>query len=120
MKCFSKIFAKNLKLTQQHKDMKKIIKLTESDLQKIVNKIILESQEEEKFEKGKSGVRASRSKADFQPTPKESEIMKVLFGKYENDIPPIVVRYLRKMDRKTLTKRLLDLDMINIDMIKEK
>ena len=84
MKCFSKIFVKSLKLTQQHKDMKKIIKLTESDLQEIVNKVVFESQEDEKFEKGKSGVRASRSKADFQPTPKESEIMKVLFGKYEN------------------------------------
>lgn len=99
--------------------MEKIIKLKESDLEKIVKRIISETEEDNKFEKGKSGIRASRSKADYTPTPKETEIMKVLFGKYQNDIPPIVVRYLRKIDRKTLTKRLLDLDMINVDMIKE-
>lgn len=97
--------------------MKKVVKLTESDLTKIVQRVINEADEEKKYEKGKSGVRAARSRADYEPTPKESEIMKDLFGKYENDIPPIVARYLRKIDRKTLTKRLIDLNMIDPETV---
>lgn len=96
--------------------MKKVIKLTESDLEKIVNKVIKEA-EEERYEKGKSGMRGARSKADFEPTPKEGDIMKDLFGKYQDDIPPIVVRYLRKLGKKTLTKRLIDLNMIDAETV---
>lgn len=92
------------------------IKLTEKDLNRIIKKVIIES-EEERYEKGKSGVRAARSKADYEPTPKESEIMKSLFGKYQDDIPPIVVRYLRKLSKKTLTKRLIDLNMIDSETV---
>jgi hypothetical protein len=43
--------------------------------------------------------------------------MKTLFGKYENDIPPIVVRYLRKLGKKELTKRLIDLNMIDPETV---
>jgi hypothetical protein len=96
--------------------MKKI-KLTETELEKIIQRVIIEAEEEEKFEKGKSGVRAARSRADFEPTPKEGDIMKDLFGKYQDDIPPIVVRYLRKLGKKTLTKRLINLNMIDIDTV---
>jgi hypothetical protein len=96
--------------------MKKI-KLTETELEKIIQRVIIEAEEEEKFEKGKSGVRAARSKADFEPTPKEGDIMKDLFGKYQDDIPPIVVRYLRKLGKKALTKRLINLNMIDIDTV---
>jgi hypothetical protein len=96
--------------------MKKI-KLTETELEKIIQRVIIEAEEEEKFEKGKSGIRAARSKADFEPTPKEGGIMKDLFGKYQDDIPPIVVRYLRKMGKKALTKRLINLNMIDIDTV---
>lgn len=93
--------------------MKKVIKLTESDLNRIVKKIIRESEEDEKpYEKGKYGMRGARSKADYESTPKEDDI-KTLFGKYQDDIPPIVVRYLRKIGRKTLTKRLMDLNLID-------
>jgi hypothetical protein len=98
--------------------MKKIIKLTESELTKLVQKILIEADEkEEKYEKGKSGVRAARSKADYTPTPKESDIMDNLFGKYSEDIPPIVVRYLRKMGKKALTKRLINLNMIDAETV---
>ena len=96
--------------------MKKI-KLTETELEKIIQRVIIEAEEDEKFEKGKSGVRAARSRADFEPTPKEGDIMKDLFGKYQDDIPPIVVRYLRKMGKKALTKRLINLNMIDIDTV---
>ena len=98
--------------------MSKIIKLTESDLNKIVKRIMSEAKEdEEPYEKGKYGVRASRSRADYEPTPKESDIMEKLFGKYGNDVPPIVLRYLRKLGKKTLTKRLMDLDMLDKSML---
>jgi hypothetical protein len=98
--------------------MKKIVKLTESELTKLVQKILIEADEkEEKYEKGKSGVRAARSKADYTPTPKESDIMDNLFGKYSDDIPPIVVRYLRKMGKKALTKRLINLNMIDAETV---
>jgi hypothetical protein len=98
--------------------MKKIIKLTESELTKLVQKILIEADEkEEKYEKGKSGVRAARSKADYTPTPKDSDIMSDLFGKYSEDIPPIVVRYLRKMGKETLTKRLIKLNMIDLKTV---
>jgi hypothetical protein len=98
--------------------MKKIVKLTESELTKLVQKILIEADEkEEKYEKGKSGVRAARSKADYTPTPKESDIMDNLFGKYSDDIPPIVVRYLRKMGKKALTKRLINLNMIDPETV---
>jgi hypothetical protein len=98
--------------------MKKIVKLTESDLEQIVKRVIKESEDESPYEKGSRGVRASRSRADYESTPKEDEI-KTLFGKYENDVPPIVLRYLRKLGRKTLTKRLLDLDMLDKSMLKD-
>ena len=101
--------------------MKKIVKLTESDLNKIVKKIMNEAKEdEEPYEKGKYGVRASRSRADYEPTPKESDIIEKLFGKYGDDVPPIVVRYLRKLGKKTLTKRLMDLNMLDKSMLEEK
>lgn len=95
----------------------KTIKLTENQLSKIVEKVLKET-EEEPYEKGSRGMRAARSKADYEATPKEEEI-KTLFGKYQDDIPPIVVRYLRKIGRKTLTKRLLDLNLIDKSAVNE-
>ena len=97
--------------------MKKVVKLTESDLTRLIQRVVTESENEANYEKGKSGMRGARSKADFEPQPTEAEIMKTLFGKYENDIPPIVVRYLRKLGKKELTKRLIDLNMIDPEMV---
>jgi hypothetical protein len=94
--------------------MEKIVKLNESDLYRIIERVINEAEEDKPFEKGKFGVRASRSRADYTPTPKESEIVDTLFGKYSDDVPPIVVRYLRKIDKKTLTKRLIDLNLLDL------
>ena len=99
--------------------MKKVIKLTESDLNRIVTRIVTEAEDDKPYEKGKYGVRASRSRADFEPTPKENEIIEKLFGKYGDDVPPIVIRYLRKMGKKTLTKRLMDLNMLDKDSLKD-
>ena len=65
------------------------------------------------YEKGVRGMKASRTRATFEPTPKETEILSKLFGEYGNDIPPIVIRYLRKLPRKVFTKRLMDLNLID-------
>lgn len=65
------------------------------------------------YEKGKFGMKASRARASFEPTPKEKDILEKLFGQYGDDIPPIVIRYLRKLPRKVFTKRLKDLGLIN-------
>jgi hypothetical protein len=70
------------------------------------------------YEKGKFGMKASRARASFEPTPKEKDILEKLFGQYGNDIPPIVIRYLRKLPRKVFTKRLKDLGLLDskVDM----
>jgi hypothetical protein len=65
------------------------------------------------YEKGTRGMKASRTRATFEPTPKETEILSKLFGEYGDDIPPIVIRYLRKLPRKVFTKRLMDLNLID-------
>jgi len=71
------------------------------------------------YEKGKFGMKASRARASFEPTPKEKDILEKLFGQYGDDIPPIVIRYLRKLPRKVFTKRLKDLGLISKDDIAE-
>jgi hypothetical protein len=65
------------------------------------------------YEKGKFGMKASRSRASFEPTPKEKDILEKLFGQYGDDIPPIVIRYLRKLPRKVFTKRLKELGLLD-------
>ena len=69
--------------------------------------------DEKPYEKGKFGMKASRARASFEPTPKEKDILEKLFGQYGDDIPPIVIRYLRKLPRKVFTKRLKDLGLIS-------
>jgi hypothetical protein len=97
--------------------MRKVVKITERDLNNLVSKVLKEAEDEKPYEKGKYGVRASRSRADFEPTPKETDIIDSLFGKYSDDIPPIVIRYLRKIGKKTLTKRLCNLNMIDPETV---
>lgn len=70
------------------------------------------------YEKGSRGMKASRSRASFVPTPKENEILNNLFGQYGDDIPPIVIRYLRKLPRKTLLNRLLKVGLLDKDLLK--
>jgi len=67
------------------------------------------------YEKGKFGMKASRARASFEPTPKEKDILAKLFGQYGDDIPPIVIRYLRKLPRKVFTKRLVDLGLVDLE-----
>ena len=41
------------------------------------------------YEMGKRGMKASRARASFIPTPQENEILNNLFGQYGEDIPPL-------------------------------
>ncbi len=70
------------------------------------------------YEKGSRGMKASRARASFIPTPQENEILNNLFGQYGEDIPPIVIRYLRKLPRKTLLNRLVKVGLIDKDLLK--
>jgi hypothetical protein len=79
-----------------------------------------DSTDEKPYEKGAKGMKASRARSSFIPTPKENEILNKLFGQYGDDIPPIVIRYLRKLPRKTFTKRLLDLNLIDNRLLNKK
>lgn len=71
------------------------------------------------FEKGKFGMKSSRTRATFEPTPKEKDIIDKLFGQYGDDIPPIVIRYLRKLPKKVFTKRLKDLGLLDVDLLEK-
>ena len=70
------------------------------------------------YEMGKRGMKASRARASFVPSPQENEILNNLFGQYGEDIPPIVIRYLRKLPRKTLLNRLVRVGLIDKDLLK--
>ncbi len=70
------------------------------------------------YEMGKRGMKASRARASFIPSPQENEILNNLFGQYGDDIPPIVIRYLRKLPRKTLLNRLVRVGLIDKDLLK--
>jgi hypothetical protein len=69
------------------------------------------------YEMGKRGMKASRARASFIPSPQENEIINNLFGQYGEDIPPIVIRYLRKLPRKTLLNRLVRVGLIDKDLL---
>jgi len=86
----------------------------------VTDEIEEEDSDDKPYEKGKMGMKASRTRATFEPTPKEKNILEKLFGQYGDDIPPIVIRYLRKLPRKVLTKRLMDLNLINTDLLDKK
>jgi hypothetical protein len=72
------------------------------------------------YEMGKRGMKASRARSSFTPTPQENEILNNLFGQYGDDIPPIVIRYLRKLPRKTLLNRLVRVGLIDKDLLQGK
>ena len=76
--------------------------------------------DDQPYEKGSRGMKASRARASYVPTPKENEILNNLFGQYGEDIPPIVIRYLRKLPRKTLLNRLIKVGLIDRDLLQGK
>lgn len=73
-----------------------------------------EDDEDAPFEKGPRGMRAARTRADFDPTSREIEMTGV-FGKHGEDVPPTTIRYMRK-NPGTIIKRMAD--MYGVDKIK--
>jgi hypothetical protein len=72
--------------------MKKVVRLTESDLTKIVKRVIKENEEEFDSEIGKPEFTVEPH-VKMQPREKEIES---LFGKYDEQIPADILRYMRK------------------------
>tara|TARA_R110000751_G_scaffold92121_3_gene180449 strand:- start:321 stop:746 length:426 start_codon:yes stop_codon:yes gene_type:complete len=74
----------------------KVIKLNERTLESLVKKVIREEKlnniNEDRTDYEMSGA---RSRKDYVSNPRERGIEKV-FGKYADDVPPMVIRYLRK------------------------
>ena len=74
----------------------KVIKLNERTLESLVKKVIREEKlnniKEDSTDYEMSGA---RSRKDYVSNPRERGIEKV-FGKYADDVPPMVIRYLRK------------------------
>ena len=73
--------------------MKKLVKITESQINKIVNKVINEDYE----------MRDSVKRSEYKPTDTESQI-KGVFGSYGEDVPPMVLRYMRKNPKSVIQK----------------
>lgn len=66
-------------------------------------------QDDMPFEPSPRGMRSARSRADFKPAgSREVELGSGVFGKYSEDVPPIVIRYMRKNPR-MIVKRLYDI-----------
>jgi hypothetical protein len=79
---------------------KRVIKLTESDLERMIEKVMREQESQDKPDYEMSGTRA---KSIYTPTPKEKEMQDV-FGQYGEDIPPAVLRYMRKNPEKIIRR----------------
>jgi len=73
--------------------MKKLVKITESQINRIVNKTLNEDYE----------MSGAVSRRNFKPTSRELEI-KGAFGSYGEDVPPIVLRYIRKNPKSVIQK----------------
>lgn len=88
---------------------KKIVKLTETDLENLVSRIIKEN---DKVSEGLPKKELDREatkwrKGDFEPYERESQLSRA-FGKYSDDMSPQVISYLRKNPRKFL-QRMVDI-----------
>jgi hypothetical protein len=89
---------------------------SKEDDEEIMYEIEMDEQydEDEPFEKGPRGMRAARTRADFNPTAREIEMTGV-FGKHGEDVDPTTIRYMRK-NPGAIIKRLAD--MYGVDKIK--
>lgn len=83
--------------------MKKLVRLTESDFSKLINKVIKETE----MDRPDYEMSGTRRRGEFTPTDREKQIQGV-FGSYSEDIPPSVIRYMRKNPDK-IVKRLYDI-----------
>jgi hypothetical protein len=82
-------------------------KATNKGIRKAIREVIQETQIETNHPMVEQGEMSDTySRASFKPTPRETEISGV-FGRYSEDIPPSVIRYIRK-NPKSIIKNLYD------------
>jgi len=80
--------------------MKKKVKIYESEIKRATRRSLMENMMEQ------HEMKDTYSRAKYHQSPKEKEIEGV-FGQYGEDIPPAVLRYMRK-NPKAIIKRLYD------------
>jgi hypothetical protein len=75
---------------------KKVIKLTEKDIESLVEKIIKEDTLNESLPRRERERQATNYRRDsFEPYEREGQLMDI-FGPYKQDVPPNVISYMRK------------------------
>jgi hypothetical protein len=75
---------------------KKVIKLTEKDIESLVEKIIKEDTVNEDLPRRERERQSTNfRKGDFEPYDRENQLMDI-FGPYKDDVPPNVIQYMRK------------------------
>ena len=73
--------------------MGKKIKIYESEIKRATRRKLMESYLEEEDNKEMSGA---FHRKDFKPSKREKDVMSVFGDMYGQDIPPVVIRYMRK------------------------
>ena len=103
-KIVSMWFERNNNLRTENKEIMKNI-ISERELKRMVKKVVREEKlnniNEDRTDFEMSGARSRR---DYISNPRERDISS-MFGKYAEDVPPIVIRYLRK-NPEAIVKRL--------------
>ena len=75
---------------------KKVIKLTEKDIESLVEKIIKEDTLDENLpRRERERHETNFRKGSFEPYEREGQLMDI-FGPYKDDVPPNVISYMRK------------------------
>jgi hypothetical protein len=88
--------------------VKKVIKLTEKDIEGLVKKVIKEEKIQEALpRRERERHQTNWRKREFEPYDREKDIMGA-FGPYSSDVPPNVISYLRKNPR-TFLQRVVDI-----------
>ncbi len=76
--------------------MAKVIKLTEKDIESLVEKIIKEDTLDENLpRRERERHETNFRKSSFEPYEREGQLMDI-FGPYKEDVPPNVISYMRK------------------------
>ena len=103
-KIVSMWFERNNNLRTENREIMKNI-ISERELKRMVKKVFIEEKvniiNEDRTDFEMSGARSRR---DYVSNPRERDISS-MFGKYAEDVPPIVIRYLRK-NPEAIVKRL--------------
>ena len=73
--------------------MGKKIRIYESEIKRATRRKLMESYLEEEDNQEMSG---SFHRKEFTPTPREKDVMGVFGDMYGQDVPPVVIRYMRK------------------------